>query len=164
MSRHDGSPWRWLLLSALLLCLDQWSKYWVSQHLLLFQSRILIPGCLSFTLLHNTGAAFSFLYSAGGWQRWLFATIAIGVSTGLLWWLWRLPRQLLLLPGAISLILGGATGNLLDRLRLSYVVDFVHVYYKDWHFPAFNLADSAITVGTVLLLIDMFFFEEHRHG
>lgn len=155
---------RWLLISGLVLWLDAWSKSEITRHLALYQSYTLIPGLLDFTLLHNTGAAFSFLYGASGWQRWLFAGIAVVVSGGLLVWLLRLAESLVFLPLAISLIMGGALGNLLDRLSLGYVVDFVHVYYHGWHFPAFNVADSAITVGTVMLLIDMAWFEERRRG
>ena len=154
----------WLMISLLVIGLDQWSKALISQHMVLFQSIPLIPGWFSLTLLHNTGAAFSFLYGAGGWQRWLFSAIAVVVSLGLLLWLFRMPVRLRILPLAVSLILGGALGNLLDRVRLSYVIDFIHVHHETWHFPAFNLADSAITVGTILLLIDMFFLEELRRA
>ncbi len=159
---RDRLPW--VILSLLVIGLDQWSKTLISQHMVLFQSIVLVPGWLNLTLLHNTGAAFSFLYGAGGWQRWLFSAIAVVVSLGLLIWLFRMPARLRVLPLAVSLVLGGALGNLLDRVRLSYVVDFIHVYHDAWHFPAFNLADSAITVGTILLLIDMFFLEEQRRA
>ena len=150
-------------IALLVLVLDAWSKSWIVHHMALYQSIDVIPHLLALTLLHNTGAAFSLLYSASGRQRWLFAGIALLVSSGLLVWIARLRPGMELLGVAISLVLGGALGNLLDRLRLGYVVDFIHVYHGSWHFPAFNLADSAITLGAILLLIDMLFLEAHRH-
>ena len=110
---------------------------------------------LNMTLAHNYGAAFSFLSDAGGWQRWFFIVLSSGVSLVLLVWLIRLPRQEWLTALGLALILGGAIGNLVDRVQLGYVVDFIDVFYKDWHYPAFNVADSAITCGVVLLLLDM---------
>jgi len=145
----DRGRW-WLLLSLLLLLLDQASKGWISGYLSLHQSEPLMAG-LNLTLMHNYGAAFSFLGNAGGWQRWLFSGIAVAVSLLLTVWLWRLQgnRRLAL---ALALILGGALGNLWDRLLLGYVIDFIDIYYAGWHWPAFNVADSAITVGALLLL------------
>ncbi len=153
----------WLTIAFLVIVLDAWSKAWIVAHMSLYQNIDLIPHVLTLTLLHNTGAAFSLLYSAGGWQRWLLATIALAVSGGLLTWIWRLRSGMEVLGWAISLVLGGAIGNLVDRLRLGYVVDFIHVHYGSWHFPAFNVADSAITIGAVLMLIDMLFLEGRRH-
>jgi len=110
---------------------------------------------INLTLMHNTGAAFSFLGNAGGWQRWMFVTIALLVSAGLAWWLRQLPRGHTWLAVAIALILGGALGNAWDRIHLGYVVDFIDVYYGNLpHWPAFNVADSAISVGAVMLLLD----------
>ena len=106
--------------------------------------------------MHNTGAAFSFLSDAGGWQRWLFAGLAVGMSVVISVWLTRLKENETLIAVALSLILGGAIGNLIDRLAYGYVIDFLDVYYETWHWPAFNIADSAITVGVVLMLIDSF--------
>jgi signal peptidase II len=106
--------------------------------------------------VHNTGAAFSFLSDAGGWQRWLFAGLAVGMSVVISVWLTRLKENETLIAVALSLILGGAIGNLIDRLAYGYVIDFLDVYYETWHWPAFNIADSAITVGVVLMLIDSF--------
>jgi signal peptidase II len=103
---------------------------------------------------HNTGAAFSFLRDAGGWQRWLFSVLALAVSVALLQWLRRLPRRANLLASALACILAGALGNLLDRLRLGYVIDFIQVHWREHYFPAFNVADSAITIGAGLLLLD----------
>ena len=109
---------------------------------------------LNVTLAHNYGAAFSFLNDAGGWQRWFFIVLTVIVSLVLLVWLLRLPRCEWRTGLSLGLIIGGAIGNLVDRVRLGYVVDFIDVYYKSWHFPAFNVADSAITVGVALLLLD----------
>ncbi len=112
---------------------------------------------LNFTLLHNPGAAFSFLSDAGGWQRWFFTVVSAAVSAVLLVWLLRLQRSEKLLALSLALILGGAIGNLYDRVSLGYVVDFISFHYSGWYFPAFNIADSAISVGAVLMIVDMFF-------
>jgi signal peptidase II len=106
------------------------------------------------TYVHNTGAAFSFLSDAGGWQRWLFAALAIIISGVLAVWLARLQKHETLLAVALSLVLGGAIGNLIDRVAYGYVIDFLDVYYQDWHWPAFNIADSAITLGVILMLAE----------
>jgi signal peptidase II len=153
--------WFWLSLSITAVLLDHLTK-WLATHYLSYASPVPVLPFLNWTLLHNYGAAFSFLSDAGGWQRYMFTGLAAVVSVGLLIWLVRLPKQLIVLPAAIALILGGAIGNLIDRVLLGYVVDFVHVYYQNYHFPAFNIADSAITLGTILLLIDTFFLEAKR--
>ena len=106
------------------------------------------------TLAHNYGAAFSFLSDAGGWQRWLFTGLALVVTVVLIVWLFRLPAKEKLTAAALGLIIGGAVGNLIDRIMNGYVVDFIDVYYLDWHWPAFNVADSAITGGVILMLLD----------
>ena len=106
------------------------------------------------TLAHNYGAAFSFLSDAGGWQRWLFTGLASVVTLVLIVWLLRLPAGEKLTAAALGLIIGGAVGNLIDRVNNGYVVDFIDVYYSGWHWPAFNVADSAITGGVILLLFD----------
>jgi signal peptidase II len=116
----------------------------------------LIP-IFNITYVHNYGAAFSFLTDAGGWQRWFFSIIALSISGLLLWWLKKLPASNKLLGIAYALVLAGALGNLYDRLAYGYVIDFLHVYYDTWHFPVFNIADSAICIGAFLLLIDAFF-------
>lgn len=151
----------WLALSVLAIVLDQWTKWLASTHLHYAEPVAVLP-FLNWTLLHNHGAAFSFLSDAGGWQRYLFTGLAGVVSIIFIFWLMRMPKKMVILPLAITLILGGAIGNLIDRVSLGYVVDFIHVYYQDHHFPAFNLADSAITLGTILLLIDTFFLEKKR--
>ncbi|MCP5146230.1 MAG: lipoprotein signal peptidase [Gammaproteobacteria bacterium] len=143
----------WLVLAALLLGLDQWTKN-IASVSLDYNSPVAVLPFFNLTLLHNTGAAFSFLNNAGGWQRWLFAGLAIVVSTILVSWLYRLPSRDRLLGVSLSLLLAGALGNLWDRLTLGYVVDFIELYYGSYHFPAFNVADSAITVGAILLILD----------
>ena len=146
-------PWVWLAVTALVVLLDWYSKALVSEALELYRP-VEVFSWLNITLAHNYGAAFSFLSDAGGWQRWFFIVLASGVSLVLLVWLLRLPKQEWLTGLGLALILGGAIGNLVDRIQLGYVVDFIDVYYKNWHYPAFNVADSAITCGVVLLLVD----------
>lgn len=145
----------WLLLSLIVVVLDQWTKQLATTHLL-YANPVEVMPMLNWTLLHNTGAAFSFLSDAGGWQRWFFTILAIVVSVVLLVWIYRLRPQQRWLAVALALVLGGAIGNVWDRIYLGYVIDFIDVYYNDWHWPAFNIADSAITVGAVMLLIDSF--------
>lgn len=142
----------WLSMAALVFVADQLTKYLACEYLNFAQAVPLMPH-LNLTLLHNTGAAFSLLNDASGWQRWLFSAVAILVSGVILVWLRRLGRDQLWLPWALALILGGALGNLLDRITLGYVVDFIQVYHKEWAFPAFNIADSAITIGAVMLIM-----------
>ena len=157
---HVRNLW-WLLLAIVSIALDQYTKHLATASLVYAEPVPVLP-FLNWTLLHNYGAAFSFLSDAGGWQRYFFSTLAALVSIAFTIWLVRMPRKLKVLPLAIALILGGALGNLIDRVSLGYVVDFIHVYYNNSHFPAFNIADSAITLGTILLLIDTFFLEKHR--
>lgn len=154
-------PWVWLLLSALVIALDWQTKQWASEALVLYRPQEIFSW-LNITLAHNYGAAFSFLSDAGGWQRWMFSILAAVVSLVLLVWLIRLPRSEWLTAVSLALIIGGAIGNLIDRIQLGYVVDFIDVYYKDWHYPAFNVADSAITVGVIILLLDGLFFSRSR--
>jgi signal peptidase II len=111
---------------------------------------------LEFTRLHNTGAAFSMLANASGWQRWFFIGLGLVISVVLVVWIWRLPRGPRRLPIALALILGGAIGNVIDRVYHGYVVDFIHAHWGTAYFPAFNIADSAITIGALLMLIDAF--------
>jgi len=156
---------KWLLLSIVVVALDLWTKALASEHLAMHQPVPIFPG-FNLTLMHNEGAAFSFLSSAGGWQRWFFAVIAAVVSVVIVVWLARLKPGQRWLALALALILGGALGNLWDRLTLGYVVDFIQVYYRQWYWPAFNLADSAITVGAVMLVLDSLFgrHEERKKG
>ncbi len=151
----------WLGLAALIVVLDWWTKHLASQHLELYRP-VELTSWLNMTLAHNTGAAFSFLASAGGWQRWFFSIVAVVISVVLLIWLWRLPNRSRLLPTALSLVLGGAIGNLIDRVRFGYVVDFIDVHYAGYHWPAFNVADSAIVIGVILILIEGFLPRRHQ--
>jgi len=151
---HTAKSWLWL--SAAIVLLDQLSKIWVIDRLELYERVNVLP-FLDMVHVHNTGAAFSFLADAGGWQRWFFLSLSIGVSLVLIRWLWKLPAQQTLLAVAFALILGGAIGNAWDRGLYGYVIDFVDVYYQNYHWPAFNIADSAITGGAVLLIWDMLF-------
>ena len=146
----------WLWLSVLVIALDQASKHWFEHNLSLYEQIVVIPDLFSWTLAYNKGAAFSFLADQGGWQRWFFALVALVVSGVLLVWLKRLQRHERLLAAGLALVLGGALGNLYDRVVLGHVVDFILVHWQDrWFFPAFNLADSAITVGASILILDM---------
>lgn len=147
-------PWAWLAVTALVILFDWQTKAMATEALELYRPVGVFPW-LNMTLAHNYGAAFSFLSDAGGWQRWFFVVLASAVSLVLVVWLIRLPRKEWVTALGLALILGGAIGNLIDRIQLGYVVDFIDVYYKDWHYPAFNVADSAITCGVILLLLDV---------
>ena len=151
----------WLLMSVVIVVLDLWTKSLATDNLSLYRPEE-VNAWLNMTLAHNYGAAFSFLSDAGGWQRWLFTGLASVVTLVLIAWLFRLPANEKLTGAALGLILGGAIGNLADRINHGYVVDFIDVYYRDWHWPAFNLADSAITCGVILLLIDGLFLSGKR--
>ncbi len=143
---------RWLWLSLLIVILDQATK-WLAEALLVpFQPVPLMP-LLNLTLMYNEGAAFSFLANAGGWQRWLFAGFALVMTTVLAIWLLRLEKGDRVTAVTLSLIIGGAIGNLIDRVQTGRVVDFIDFYVGTWHWPAFNVADSAISIGIVFLLI-----------
>jgi len=145
----------WLWLSALVIVIDQITKRIVDTTMQLYQSIELIP-YFQLTYMRNQGAAFSFLSGAGGWQRWFFIGLAVIASVFICFWLKKLNRNQRWEAIAWSLVLGGALGNLIDRILYGYVIDFLDVYVGDWHWPAFNVADSAITVGVVMLLIDSF--------
>ena len=161
MAKAIASSLPWLWLSAVVIALDQLSKWLAETQLVPHQSLALLPS-LNLTLMYNSGAAFSFLSDAGGWQRWLFTGLAAIVSIGLVIWLARLPARQRWVAAALAFILGGAIGNVIDRIRLGHVIDFIQVYYSDWYFPAFNAADSAITLGVVVLLLDALFGEGRK--
>ena len=152
-------PWAWLGVSAFVVALDVITKQRVSEALELYRP-VEVLSWLNITLAHNYGAAFSFLSDAGGWQRWFFIGLASVVSLVLLVWLLRLPRQEGRTGLGVSVVLGGAIGNLIDRIQLGYVVDFIDVHFGGWHYPAFNVADSAITVGAACMIIDSFLHRE----
>ena len=141
-------------LALVVILLDQLTKLWAASVLSYAQPVPLFPG-LNFTLLHNPGAAFSFLGGASGWQRWFFLALALGVSLWLALWLRKLGKGEVWMLVALSLLIGGALGNAIDRVYLGYVIDFIDVYCCDYHWPAFNIADSAISVGALLLFILM---------
>ncbi|MCM2287980.1 MAG: signal peptidase II [Sulfuritalea sp.] len=145
---------RWLALAALVLLLDQASKAWVLANFRLMESQS-VTSFFNLVLVYNSGAAFSFLAGAGGWQKWFFVILALGISVWLLSLL-RRHAQERLLPTSLALILGGAIGNVIDRLRFDAVVDFLDFHLAGYHWPAFNVADSAITVGVVLMLWHQF--------
>jgi signal peptidase II len=142
-----------LTVSAAVVVVDQATKLAVERELALFQSVSVLP-VLEITRLHNTGAAFSFLANEAGWQRWLFTALALVVSAALAVWLSRIDRGARVLACAVALILGGAVGNVIDRLRLGHVIDFIYAHWQQHYFPAFNVADSCICVGAGLLMLD----------
>lgn len=152
----------WYLLALIVVALDLGSKYWISANLT-YGEPVVFTSFFNFTLLHNPGAAFSFLSEAGGWQRWFFTAIAIGFSVLLVIWIARVAHKLREAFG-LTMILGGALGNLYDRVQHGYVVDFIVVHYEHYYFPAFNLADSAITLGAFMLILDIFLTREKHHA
>lgn len=156
---RDGS-WRWLWLSAGVIALDQLSKFIIDRDLSAYRSIRVLP-FFNLVLIRNTGAAWSILAHASGWQRWFFAVLALAVSAAIIVWLSRLPRAgHRWVPAALALVLGGALGNAIDRLRHGYVIDFIQVHYHSWYYPTFNLADSCITIGALTLVLEGLF--RHR--
>jgi signal peptidase II len=159
LSREHIPTMKWLWLSLLTVALDQLTKKIAEAELALHQPLAVFPS-FNFTLMYNKGAAFSFLSEAGGWQRIFFVGLSTVVSVFLFFWLKQISRDekkqhKQILQIAIAFILGGAIGNLIDRALTGEVVDFIQVYYASYYFPAFNLADSAITLGAGLLILDM---------
>ena len=147
---------RWLILSIVIIVLDQVTKFYAVQSLVLHESKYIYDG-FNLTLMYNSGAAFSFLSDAGGWQRWFFRGVSCFISIVIVIWGYNSLAKGRWLLFALAFILGGALGNLWDRLTLGYVVDFIEVYYKDLYWPAFNIADSAITIGAIMLVLDTLF-------
>ena len=150
---------KWLWLSGLVVVLDQLTKY-IAESSLDYRLPVNVFTSLNMTLVYNRGAAFSFLSDAGGWQRWFFMGFSIIISIALVYWLRSVDKNRLYLASGLALILGGAIGNLIDRSLYGHVIDFIDVYYSSWHWPAFNIADSAITLGAGLLILDMFTHKE----
>lgn len=153
---------KYLWLSGLVIILDQISKWLISSSFSLYETVAVMPH-FNLTLAHNAGAAFSFLANAGGWQRWFFIGLTTVISVALFVWLKKLSTQAKLEAISVSLILGGAIGNVIDRIYFGYVIDFIQVYGSVFtpimgspYFPSFNIADSAICIGAVLLIIDSF--------
>lgn len=153
--------WLWYLLALLVVALDQLSKVWASGTLT-YGEPVPLTSFFNFTLLHNPGAAFSFLSNAGGWQRWFFSGLAIVMSLVLVIWIARTHTENKREAFALAMILGGALGNLYDRIEFGYVVDFIVVHYHDYFWPAFNLADAAITLGAFILIAEMFLTKEKK--
>jgi signal peptidase II len=151
----DAGQSRWLALTAAVIAADQWSKQLIQSHLQLSEARYVLP-VFNLVRAHNRGAAFSMFDAASGWQRWVFSALAVLVSVSLIVWLARLERRATLMAASLALILAGALGNAIDRLRMGYVVDFLQVHWQQHYFPAFNIADSAITIGAGFLLLDAF--------
>ena len=146
---------RWLWISAVVLVLDQVTKVWAVDALLGKAPIVVVPGFFDFSLVYNTGAAFGLLADAHGWQNTFFIVVAVAVSAFILWSLARSKPGEAQSAVALALIFGGAIGNVIDRVRQGYVVDFVHWFYGNWHWPTFNIADAAISVGAVLLVLDI---------
>ena len=158
-SDQAGLYWlRWMALAAAVLLLDQLTKLYIMGQFSLGESRT-VNSFFNLVRAHNEGAAFSFLSDAGGWQRWFLTLVSVVVSAVIVVWLTKLPRQRLLEGLGLSLILGGALGNLYDRLTLGYVVDFLDFHWSGWHFAAFNVADMGISVGAGLIIVDALFFQ-----
>ena len=153
----------WYLLSIAVIIVDQWTK-WLAETKLSFNEPVtVIEPFLNWTLAYNYGAAFSLLADAGGWQKWFFSGLAFVMSVSLIIYLLKVPRKAKLLSMGLALLLGGAVGNLIDRLLNGKVTDFIHVHYADvWHYPIFNIADIGICIGIALIVIDMLFLEGKR--
>lgn len=154
----------WLALSGLILSLDAWTKVLALRHLELHQPVPVIDGLLNWTLVYNPGAAFSFLSDASGWQRWFFAALAVGISGLLTWWLYRTPRGDWRQAAPYALVIGGAIGNLIDRLVHGHVIDFIDFHLGARHWPAFNIADSAIVVGAIGIALAGFLVKDQGRG
>ena len=152
--RIRSSLFKWFLLAGLIFLLDQWVKLIIIENISLYE-RVKINDFINITHQRNPGAAFSFLADAGGWQRWFLSTIAIAVCLYIVYWLKELEKEnKILLPYGLSLVLGGALGNLFDRIMLGYVTDYFQVLIFGWPFPSFNVADAAISIGAVLIIVD----------
>ena len=158
LPRSALGKWFWLAFSVIVA--DQWTKFLITSNFNEFDSITLLP-VLDFMRLHNEGAAFSLLSDASGWQRWVFTILGSAVSIFIFLWLRRLPvRGQHMLAAALTLIMGGALGNVIDRILWGHVIDFIRVHYQQWYFPAFNIADSAITVGAALLILDTLLYRD----
>lgn len=152
----------WSALAIVVVIFDQLTKWMIVKWVPLYD-KIPVNSFINITHQRNTGAAFSFLADASGWQRWFFVLLAVAVSSYLVWWLWKIRTEgQVVLSAGLALVLGGALGNVIDRIVLGSVVDFIQVYIASWPFPSFNIADSAITVGAAFLIIDALFLSGKR--
>lgn len=160
---NGSRAFMWYLLSLVVIVIDQWTKWLAETNLTFLEPVPVIEPVLNWTLAYNYGAAFSFLADAGGWQKWFFSGLALVMSLFLIAYLIKAPRKATLLSFGLALVLGGAVGNLIDRLLHGHVIDFIHVHYADvWHYPIFNIADMAIMLGVAMIVIDMLFLEKKR--
>lgn len=164
MQDNNNNALMWLILSAVIILFDWITKQWAISSLEYMQPVEVIAGFWNWTLVHNRGAAFSFLASAGGWQQWLFSALAVIISGVCIVMLKNTSRNDWRTALPLALIIGGALGNLIDRIRFGYVVDFVHWYYGSFHWPVFNLADSAISIAAVLLIALSFRAEKKKEA
>jgi signal peptidase II len=163
LAANGSRAFVWYVLALVVVIIDQWTK-WLAETKLTFHDPVpVIEPFLNWTLAYNYGAAFSFLADAGGWQKWFFSGLALLMSLFLIIYLIKAPRKATLLSFGLALVLGGAVGNLIDRLLHGHVIDFIHVHYADvWHYPIFNIADIGISIGVLLIVIDMLFLEKKR--
>lgn len=152
----------WLSLSSVVVAVDQITKYLANQRLAYAEPVAVLPS-FNLTLVYNKGAAFSFLDDASGWQRWFFVLIALTAVALILFWLKRLEDRQRWTAFGLALVLGGAIGNLIDRLLFGHVIDFIQLYYRDFYWPAFNVADSAISVGAATLILHSLFHRSEGH-
>lgn len=165
MVANGSRAFMWYLLSLVVIIIDQWTKWLAGTNLNFLEPVPVIEPFLNWTLAYNYGAAFSFLADQAGWQKWFFAGLALIMSLFLIGYLVKAPRQAKLLSVGLALVLGGAIGNLIDRLLHGHVIDFIHVHYADvWHYPIFNIADVGICIGVALIVIDMLFLEKKRQS
>jgi signal peptidase II len=154
----------WMVVALAIIAADQLTKWAIIEWVALYE-KVPLNSFINLTHQRNTGAAFSFLADAGGWQRWFFVTLSAVVSCVIVVWLWRIRDQgQTVLAAGLALVLGGAVGNLIDRIMLGYVTDFIQVWFGNWAFPSFNIADAGITVGAALLIIDALFFSGREEG
>lgn len=160
-ARWKQSAVVWLWLAAAVIVADQLSKYLIVRHLAPFRPVHVLP-VFNLALIYNSGAAWNFLSSASGWQRWFFVGLALAVSIAIVVWLTRMPRHAQRWrAAALALVLGGALGNVIDRLWHGYVTDFLQFHWQAWYYPTFNLADSAITIGAIMLIVEGLFIHPH---
>lgn len=163
MIANGGRAFMWYLLSLAVLIIDQWTKWLAETNLTFHEPVPVIEPFLNWTLAYNYGAAFSFLADQAGWQKWFFAGLALVMSLFLIGYLIKAPRRAKLLSTGLAMVLGGAVGNLIDRLLHGHVIDFIHVHNADvWHYPIFNIADMGISIGVAMIVIDMLFLEKKR--
>ena len=156
-SSSNARFFAWMAVAALVIIADQVTKWAIIEWVALYE-KIPLNSFINLTHQRNTGAAFSLLANAGGWQRWFFIVLGVVVSIVIAVWLWRIRKQrLAVLSAGLALVLGGAIGNLIDRIALGYVTDFIQVWFGNWAFPSFNVADAGITVGTFWVALNLFF-------